>query len=806
MRVSIEGYPFAEQTKDRPWDERGIWRSRWIAHPEPPEPPYVLAFRNQFRVEQDETVRIHVSADERYELYLDGERIGRGPERGDRHHWFFETYDLPLTAGEHVLVARVWVLGELAPIAQMTLRPQGFVLCPQLPEWDNALATGVAVWEVKRVQGFTPFSAFGRWFTGATLHVNGNLVEWGFERGAGEGWVPARALQHAISMHRGDRLPEHVLQPATLPPMMERAWQNARVRFVAKLESDSTAQIPIRLSEHLAGEAEGWQHLLEGKSALTIAPQSARRVIIDLQDYVCAYPEVVLSGGKGALVRIHWQEALYEDPRRSVKGNRDEIDGKYFCMVRHLKDGFGDTFVTDGGRGRRFDSHWWRAGRYVEVLVRTADEPLTIDSLRFLETRYPMEPESTFTADDPRIDPITRISVRAWQMCAHETYMDCPFFEQLMYVGDTRLQVLVTYVLSRDDRLPRKALLMFDSSRINIGITQSRYPSRWEQIIPPFSLWWVAMVHDYAMWRDDLRFVRDRMPGVRSVMEAHLAHLTEEGLFRCIDGWNYADWVGTWRNGIPPATEGISGVHHWHLVYTLNLWAQLENMVGEPELAQRALRLRDRLAQAGIRAFWNEQQGLFADDPAQKHFSEHTQCLAILSDCLPPERPARLAQTLTQPNDLAKTTIYFSHYLFETLRVLKRPDLILQRLDEWYQLTQNGLKTTIESPEPTRSDCHAWGAHPVFHFYASILGIRPTAPGFAQVTIEPQLGHLTQAEGRLVHPRGEISVRCQRDGKALQAEVLLPEGVTGTLVAGETRLPIPEGYSRHEVPRGGGAR
>jgi len=49
MRVPVEGYPFAEQTKDRPWDERGIWRALWIAHPEPPEPPYVLAFRNRFR-------------------------------------------------------------------------------------------------------------------------------------------------------------------------------------------------------------------------------------------------------------------------------------------------------------------------------------------------------------------------------------------------------------------------------------------------------------------------------------------------------------------------------------------------------------------------------------------------------------------------------------------------------------------------------------------------------------------------------------------------------------------------------------
>ena len=32
-------------------------------------------------------------------------------------------------------------------------------------------------------------------------------------------------------------------------------------------------------------------------------------------------------------------------------------------------------------------------------------------------------------------------------MCAHETYMDCPYYEQLQYGGDTRLEILATYSL-----------------------------------------------------------------------------------------------------------------------------------------------------------------------------------------------------------------------------------------------------------------------------------------------------------------------------------------------------------------------
>ncbi|HSQ40586.1 MAG TPA: hypothetical protein VLM78_10555, partial [Anaerolineales bacterium] len=80
---------------ERDW-HTGAWSARWIAHPEAANLPSVVAYRRVFTAVADVTLRIHVSADERYALYLDGARIGRGPERGDRHHWYFETYTLRL--------------------------------------------------------------------------------------------------------------------------------------------------------------------------------------------------------------------------------------------------------------------------------------------------------------------------------------------------------------------------------------------------------------------------------------------------------------------------------------------------------------------------------------------------------------------------------------------------------------------------------------------------------------------------------------------------------------------------------------
>jgi hypothetical protein len=121
-----------------------------------------------------------------------------------------------------------------------------------------------------------------------------------------------------------------------------------------------------------------------------------------------------------------------------------------------------------------------------------------------------------------------------------------------MYVGDTRLEAKTTYIISRDDRLPRKALRMFDASRFPSGLTQSRYPCRVPQVIPPFSLWWVGMVFDFALWRGDREFVKTLMPGVRAVLDAFRSCLNADGLVETPPGWNYMDWVPAWKDGIPP--------------------------------------------------------------------------------------------------------------------------------------------------------------------------------------------------------------------------------------------------------------
>jgi hypothetical protein len=63
-----------------------------------------------------------------------------------------------------------------------------------------------------------------------------------------------------------------------------------------------------------------------------------------------------------------------------------------------------------------------------------------------------------------------------------------------------------------------------------------------------------------------------------------------------------------------------------------------------------------------------------------------------------------------------------------------------------------------------------------------VAGIKPDAPGFSRVRIEPHLGTLQNLDAAITHPRGLIETQYSlRDG-ALSAVISLPEGLSGVFV------------------------
>ncbi len=778
-RVIVEGdIRFTPRSGGQPWEARGEWPARWIGPASSDggaiATPWFAEFRLDLTLDAPLRTIIHLTADERYELFLDGVRVGRGPERGDRTNWYYESFDLQLAAGAHTLVAHVHALGPDKPWAQVTVRP-GFLLCPDDAAAQPLLATGMAAWKVRlRPQLSTRRCVdVGGIGTGPEFVVDARIAD--------APWTEPIAMAYG---NNGFELyvtsPTHWTRAATLPSQMSIAWTSARVRAADDREAGPFDEIHQQeVFDPIIGEP------------LHVPARSTRRVLLDLGNYACVYPRVSITGGGDSRIDLRFAEALVEVSTSGdrSKRNRDRVQGMSFV-------GYGDSFITDGGP-QTFEIPWWRCGRFIQLVITTADEPLTLSRLEFKETRYPLSIDGSWNAGDPRETVLMQRCLRTLQMCMHETYMDCPFYEQLMYVGDTRIQSLLTHAISRDVRMPRKALVMADSSRTNAtGLSTSNHPASDGQMIPPFALWYLCMIRDHAMYQGDEVFVRSLLPGARAITDVFLQTIDASGLHRSMRGWNFVDW--TFAGGIPPggAPGESSAVLNFQLVLALDAMSDLENFTGEPELAARFRRHASSLFEAVSRSFWNDERGCFADDVKHEHFSQHTQLLAILTGRLSADASAGLARRVLDDSKLTPTALFFTDYRFEAAAMSGCGELIESAMPQWHEQVNAGLRTMPENATmDTRSDCHAWAAHPLYHLIASVAGVRPDAMGFARVRIRPLLGARDTLSITTPHPLGTIRVALRREGSKVHASIDTP--VPGVLIVPGQSIELIAGKQEH---------
>src|ERR1019366_8098462 len=470
--------------------------------------------------------------------------------------------------------------------------------------------------------------------------------------------------------------------------------------------------------------------------------------------------------------------------------------------------GLRDSFLPDGGEHRVFEPLWWRTWRYLDLDVETAGEPLTLESLGAQFTAYPFEERATFQSDDQELKKIWQISWRTARLDAHETYMDTPYYEQLQYVGDTRIQALISYTVGGDDRLARQALEAFDDSRFPVGLTRSRYPSSLPQTIPTFSLLWIGMLHDYWMYRPDPAPVRSSIEGTRSVLDWFAAHERPDGLLEKLPWWSFVDWVSTGE--IPTYDEhDESCVTTLEYLGALDDASDLEQHFGDPHVAGK---YRDRASnvRAGIfKKCWSAPRGLIADNPDLENFNQQANILAVLYDVVPKEKQQEVLGKMlaiepgTAPDGILSASYYFRFYLARALEHAGMADDYLKSLDPWRKLLPLHFSTWPEIPGDTRSDSHAWTAHPVYDLLTLVAGIEPASPGFATVRIAPHMGTLPSLTATYPHPEGTISVKYAREGKGLDATITLPGKLSGSFVFNGKEWPLKPGLNTIQAREGG---
>jgi hypothetical protein len=745
---------------------RATWSAKWIAPPGVSLQEYgVYHFRRTFNLAaKPERFVVHVTGDNRYQLFVNGNRVVWGPARGDLFHWRYETIDIApwLQPGNNALAAAVWNFAEFAPEAQIYLQT-GFLLQGDTPA-ERVADTG-ANWKCERAESYTPViptagQLHGYYAVGACDRVDASKHSWGWETPGFDDsqWKKAAVVAPAAGREARDVHTRWMLVPRTIPLMGERP----------------EPAMTIRRATGIAAPAQ--------LKAVTIPANAKATILLDQSYLTTGHPELTVSGGRGANVKLRYAETLVtlrQGSYRLAKGNRNEIEGKEFV-------GYNDEFLPDGGEHRTFRPLWWRTWRYLQLEVETKDAPLVVDDLTAVHVGYPFERKAKFDAGSEDIARILEVGWRTASLCAHETYMDCPYYEQLQYVGDTRTQCLISLYNTGDPQLVRNAIDLLNDSRQSDGATMSRYPSRLEQYIPGFSLWWIGMLHDYWWYAGDAEFEKRMLPGMRAVLSFFEGYQKENGSLRPLPWWRYFDWVPAWPNGDAPQEEdGSSAPFDLLLMMAYGWAADLETARGLPAMADVYRKREQQLRSTIQQLYWDADSKMYADTPKKEKFSQHTNTLAILGNVIEGIPAHDLLMRIMDAPNLAKATIFFRFYLHQAMRKVGEGNRYLDELGDWRTMISEGLTTFAEwearPNDSPRSDCHAWSASPNIEIFRTVLGVDSAAPGFGKVIIKPHLGRLTSVRGAVPHPKGMIEVELQQQGKAWTANVTLPQGISGNV-------------------------
>ena len=745
--------------------------AKWITIEDTPELGRVdtVWFRRVFSCEAGEELEIRISACSRYKLYVNGTFAAYGPCKGGEGYQYFDCWNLAefLVSGRNELLVEVVSFPDVVNPMEQVGGPDwsvNLLRCAALAVVGTSaageeLTTGLSDWQCHRCAAMTPVRNRTAFWLGYMERVDlAGSVQ--VSQAASLEWRGAKACASVNPGAYGElsRLPAY---ERPIPPL--------------ELGERKTLSKP-------AQGTEIWEN-----GRVTIAPRQRVDIELDAGAEETAFVFLRGHGGRGASVRIRYAEAYFE-PDGKHKDNRLPGDGRAL-------QGYADEIFPAGGEFE-YAPFWFRTFRFVRLEIETGQEELTLFAPQYSATHYPLRPVSQVRRDASGwIAPLWDVSLRTLRCCMHETFEDCPYYEQMQYTMDTRLQMLFAYRVAADTGLARRTLFDFHASQLPSGILQSRCPSNSKQVIPAFALHWIFMLRDFYEQTGDAAQLRRYFGTMDSVLGYFRDHRGAHGLVENLGYWEFMDWVAQWERGAPQ-TDGLpEGSHNFLYAYALGVAAEIARILGFAGVASEYEAEKAEILRLAHEAFFDAARGLYRYHPAKAEFCQHTQVWAVLAGVRDAAFRRQLMETVDADDSLLPCSFPMQYYLFRAYEATGLYARTERLWALWKRVLEQNLTTVPENPTDTRSDCHAWGALLLYEYPARMLGVRPAAPGWKEILVKPAALFLGQAEGRACVPDGYIDVKWARreDTFRLECELQTDSAV---------RLELPDGSSAQEQGRG----
>ena len=713
----------------------GDWRASWIRRPTDDTVEF-----SQYTYARKETAlgrspiaraRAYVSADQQYELSINGVRVGKGLAYSYPDSQYYETLDVTavLRAGAPNAIALLYSwqgaakghpAGTPGAIVQISVRHR---------DGSFELITTDGTWRVQR----------GAWSAGAARDQEGDQVDY----------------------------TENIVGPAQPvgwdePGFDDHVWSAATV----------LGRAPV----------SPWSHLVPVRTRLVeapVAPVALARLpsgayVADFGRVYAAVPTVTFHHGIPArLVVMRAGYLLDQSGDVSVLRGTQHTDMSYSYVQR----GGSETF-------RPFD---YLGFRYFEI--QNPGEALSPgDVVAFARhTAVPDEALATFSSSDPGVDAVFALGRHSALFSAQEQFVDTPTREKGPWLWDGFNESQTEMAAFDELNLTRKDLLEFAQSQARYwpeGAVNKIYPTGLgAQDIGEFTEVYAEWVWQYWFHTGDRPLLHAVYP-VLSKLSDYLAKTItpSSGLLPNLPATNVYSTLDV------VTRQNVLGVNVFRragdAAHVLGLAAD-----------ETGDRQRQAALTAAINAGLTLPNGLYVDGLAANGSkaapTQDASAVASAYDVAPAGIVATLGSVIASEGMSVPPRT--ATEVLATLRKTGRDDDFVRRLtdqrsDGWANILAQGATFTWEVWHPSDANgdsmSHGWGSNVLVEIQRELLGVSPTSAGFATFAVTPPHAGLAWAQGSVPTPRGSVGVSWQRPpaaGGAFSLDVTVPPNTTATL-------------------------
>jgi len=582
--------------------------------------------------------------------------------------------------------------------------------------------------------------------------------------------------------------------------------------------SGSAAAVPISPPEgELSAQMMPKIKVINTLVPLNVSSPSPGVHVFDMGQNFTGWAELRVRGSSGSRVELRFGETLYENGMINVENLRS-------ASAR-------DVYILRGGDELevyepRFTYH---GGRYIEVTGYPGTPSL--DAIRGKVVHTAVRPVGGFSSSNALLDRIYRNASWTIKGNLHSVPTDCPQRDERMgWMGDAHLASDAALFSFDMAAFYSNFLRNVRDEQDNEGRVPDTVPYTGWGRRPADPAWGMAL--PIIAWKvyefyGDRRVLEDNYAAVKAWLE-YLHKRAQEGI---LSYSYYGDWVAIDK----APGEVVSTAYYF---YGASLLSRMARILGHGQDAELWERRGEEIRKAFVAKFFNEDQMTFADG------SQGANALALYFDLIPTGRLSNalggssedagfnnrraVLRTLTNDilyeNDTHLTTgIHGTKYLMEILSRLGRSDLAYELADRrdypsWGYMVANDATTIWELWQHKTGPAMNSHNHPAFGAIAgwmlrTVAGIRtdPERPGFEAVRIEPQMVRdLGWASGSVMTVRGVVSSAWRRrEGETVvevsvpvgsEADVVLPvHDKSVSVIEGEAELWL-EGDFRADVP------